>query len=139
MPIALSVDRIVEVVGTARREAKADKGDHGAQRRPGMGQDTGGSGRRDDQHVLQPLLRARQPNQCGHPMPGFEELLACSFGAQAEPVYELRARLELERFVLEPGHEAFHRSHGYARSQPDREADDHRQGGAHRADAEAEL
>ena len=59
--IGLDVERVVEVVGAARGEAEAHERDRGVWNSAvALGEHAGRARRRDDEHVLDPLLRPRQ-------------------------------------------------------------------------------
>jgi hypothetical protein len=63
LPVGVDIEGVVEEVGAARREAQRDERDRGAEDLVRVGEDPGGAGGRDDQQVLQPLLRSCRPQQ----------------------------------------------------------------------------
>ena len=55
--VGLDVERVVQEVGAARREAEGDERDRGVEDGVALAEHTGGGGCGDDEHVLDPLLR----------------------------------------------------------------------------------
>ena len=58
--VGLDVERVVDVVRAARREAEAHERDRRAEERGRLAEHAGGAGRRDHEDVLHPLLGPRQ-------------------------------------------------------------------------------
>ena len=62
--VGVDVERVVQVVGAARGEAEADERDRGVEQRPRVRSSTPGRARcGEHEHVLDPLLRPRQPQR----------------------------------------------------------------------------
>ena len=62
-PVGDHVEGVVQVVGAARRETEADERDRALGERLALVEDACGSRRSEDEDVLQPLLRSREPKQ----------------------------------------------------------------------------
>ena len=141
-PVGLDVDRVVDEVGRARGQAEADECDAGAERRLRVRDHARRAGRGDDEHVLEPLLRAGQAHERPCVLLGLDEPpVARPFGLHAGCILRRgpRGRSELERLVLEVGDEPLHGSHGHPRAQPHEQAAEHPGRGEQRAQPEAQL